>query len=69
MAARKPFLGTVEIDDDLTELLRVAKETRVTDEQLHEQRVSFAYGNAPDSNLITKDSVRAASKRIRLFQS
>jgi len=40
----------------------------VTEEELQEQRISFAFGNAPDSPLITKDSVRLASKHIRLLR-
>ena len=38
----------------------------VSEAELLEQRVSFAFGNAPKSERITKDSVRRASKRIRL---
>jgi hypothetical protein len=51
------------------ELERLLAETRakeVSEEELKEQRVSFAFGNAPDSELITKDSVRHTSERIRL---
>ena len=33
---------------------------------LHEQRISFAFGNAPESSHITKESVRTASRHIRL---
>jgi hypothetical protein len=40
----------------------------VTEEELREQRVIFAFGNAPESELITKDSVRAASTHIRLLR-
>jgi len=48
-------------------LLEASRNVPVTEEELQEQRVSFAFGNAPDSDLITKDSVRFASKHIRLL--
>jgi hypothetical protein len=38
----------------------------VSEEELHEQRVSFAFGNAPDNQLITKETVRHASTHIKL---
>lgn len=66
MAARKQFLGVKEANPRLTALLQQAKGQVVSEEELHEQRVSFAFGNAPESDLITKDSVRAASRSIRL---
>jgi hypothetical protein len=66
MAARKVFFGTPEKHPELDRLLERARGTPVTDEQLQEQRVSFAYGNAPTSSRITKDSVRSASKSIRI---
>jgi len=66
MAARKAFLGPAPSHPELDELLENARKTPVTDEQLQEQRISFAYGNAPADSGITKDSVRAASLRIRM---
>lgn len=66
MAARKQFLGVRKADDRLTSLLQAAKAKVVSNEELQEQRVSFAFGNAPDSEFITKDSVRASSGSIRL---
>lgn len=68
MAARKVFLGTPVKRPDLDRLLEQAKSMPVSDEQLQEQRVSFAYGNAPRSSRITKESVRSASKSIRISQ-
>lgn len=68
MVARKSFLGPAPDRPELDELLRKARTSQVTNEQLQEQRVSFAYGNAPESELITKDSVREASKSIRIIQ-
>jgi hypothetical protein len=65
MAERKPFLGNLKVDQDLKELLEASKGAPVTEAELQEQRISFAYGNAPASaKSITKDSVRKASKHI-----
>jgi hypothetical protein len=67
MAARKVFLGSQLTHPELDRLLERARTIRVTDDQLREQGVSFAYGSAPvDSNRITKESVRDTSRRIRL---
>ena len=66
MAARKQFLGVKEADPRLKALLEAARGKEVSEDELHEQRVSFAFGNAPDSEFITKDSVRASSRSIRL---
>ena len=64
MADRKPFMGDLKIDKDLQGLLDASK-TPLTDEELSEQRISFAYGNAPaNAKTITKESVRRASKHI-----
>jgi hypothetical protein len=67
MAERKPFIGELGVDQELQGLLDSSSKTRVTDEELREQRISFAYGNAPASAKgITKDSVRKASMHILL---
>lgn len=66
MADRKQFIDTYTLSDDLKALIERSKRTPVTEEQLREQRVSFAFGNCPDSEFITKESVRKASKTIRL---
>jgi len=66
MAVRKAYLGELAQHPELDRLLEKARKVPVTDEQLQEQRVSFAYGNAPQSSRITKDSVRNASKTIRI---
>lgn len=68
MAARKSYLGPAPIRPELDALLEQARTTKITDEQLQEQRISFAYGNAPDSVRITKQSVRDASMSIRIIQ-
>ncbi len=67
MAIRKSFLGAAPVHPELDQLLEATRNIQVSEEQLKEQRVSFAYGNAPaDAARITKDSVRVASESIRL---
>lgn len=68
MADRKQFQNIPTPDPELTRLLDASRHTVVADDELREQRVSFAYGNALKSDLITKDSVRAASTHIRLIR-
>jgi hypothetical protein len=69
MADRKQFQNVPEPDPELVRLLNTSRDRVVTEEELKEQRVSFAFGNAPvsSSDRITKDSVRAASTHIRLL--
>ncbi|MCU1267012.1 MAG: hypothetical protein JWM21_3330 [Acidobacteria bacterium] len=66
MAARKQLQSNLTIKPELKRLLTEARAKEVSEEDLKEQRVSFAFGNAPDSDLITKESVRVTSQRIRL---
>jgi len=67
MAERKPFIGNLKPDKELDGLLASSSGTPVTNDELREQRISFAYGNAPASAAgITKDSVRKASQHILL---
>ena len=66
MAARKQFQSKLTVSPELAELLEKAKTAQVSEDELREQRVSFAYGNALKSDRITKDSVRRASQNIRL---
>ena len=69
MADRQQFFRSVEADPELAKILEASRTTAVTEEELREQRISFAYGNAPQSSedRITKDSVRLASEHIRLL--
>jgi len=64
MAIRKSVLKSAPARPELDRLLQQARETGVTDEQLLEQRISFAYGNAPEGSGITKDTARAAAGSI-----
>lgn len=47
MAIRKSALIDPPARPELDRLLEQARAVGVTDEQLREQRISFAYGNAP----------------------
>jgi hypothetical protein len=66
MPARKQFQSNLTADPELVRLMDEARARTVSEEELQEQRISFAFGNALESELITKDSVRHASKHIRL---
>jgi len=68
MADRKQF-PPIDTDPELKKILEETRQKVVTDEELREQRISFAFGNAPQGseNRITKDSLRAASEHIRLL--
>jgi hypothetical protein len=66
MAIRKQFQSDLTVSPELQRLLTEARAKEVSEEDLKEQRVSFAFGNAPESDLITKESVRVASGSIRL---
>ncbi len=66
MAPRKQFQSTPAADPKLSRLLSEARAKEVSEDDLHEQRISFAFGNAPESSHITKESVRAASRQIGL---
>ncbi len=67
MADRKPFIGNIKADEELNGLLEASRKIPITNDELLEQRISFAYGNAPASaKNITKDSVRKASQHILL---
>jgi len=67
MADRKPFLGNIKRDPELHKLLDSSRSKPITEDELREQRISFAFGNAPaDAKSITKDSVRKASQHILL---
>jgi hypothetical protein len=68
MAERKPFLGPIKSNPELKRLIEETKRTPVTEEELQEQRISFAFGNAAaNAQNITKDSVRKTAQHIRLL--
>jgi hypothetical protein len=67
MADRKQFVGDLTPNAELQRALEESRQVPVTEDELHEQRISFAFGNAPvNATGITKDSVRMASRKIRL---
>lgn len=66
MADRKQFITVAPADAELLRLLEETKSVSVSEEQLREQRVSFAFGNAMGSDSITKESVRHSSQNLRL---
>lgn len=68
MADRKQFATRISPDPELLKILEKSKDIPVTEEELREQRISFAFGNAPsDAEYITKESVRQTSKKIKLL--
>lgn len=67
MALRKQFQSSLKVKPELQKLLDEARAREVSEDEFKEQRVSFAFGNAPaDAKNITKDSVRCASQSILL---
>ncbi len=69
MADRKQFLGVMKPNEELVRLLSELRDRTVSDDELREQRISFAFGNSLNSEAITKESVRTASKSILLRPS
>ncbi len=68
MADRKQFVGDLTPNAELQRALEESRQVPVTEDELHEQRISFAFGNAPaNAEGITKDSVRLASENIQLL--
>jgi hypothetical protein len=68
MADRKQFFGEIKTDPELLKALEASRQIPVTEDDLREQRISFAFGNAPASaKNITKESVRHTSENIRLL--
>ena len=67
MVERKPMLQPSPMRPELDLIFAPARENGVSDAELREQRISFAYGNAPEEIGITKESVREASGRVRML--
>ncbi len=68
MPARVALFKKAPPRPELERLLEASRQSKITDEELLEQRISFAYGNAPEGSKITKDSARKAANRIRVTQ-
>jgi hypothetical protein len=68
MVDRKQFFGKIKVYPELRKVLETSRSKQVTEDELQEQRISFAFGNAPASaENITKESVRQTSKKVRLL--
>lgn len=68
MSDRKQFQNVNPADQELLRLLDETRNRPITEDELREQRISFAFGNAPaSSRLITKESVRFAATHIKLM--
>jgi hypothetical protein len=68
MADRKQFQNVPAPDPELMRLLEATAGHVLTEAEMREQRISFAYGNALDSESITKESVRLACENIMLLR-
>lgn len=64
MPARVALFRKAPPRPELERLLEANRQSRITEAELREQRISFAYGNAPEGSKITKDSARKAASRI-----
>jgi len=53
MADRKQFENITAPDPELVRLLDASRHRVVTEEELREQRVSFAFGNAPNNSILS----------------
>jgi hypothetical protein len=69
MAIRKSAIRPAPPRPELEALLEQARKSGVTEDQLREQRASFAYGNAPENSRITKESARQAASSLRLARA
>jgi hypothetical protein len=66
MAERKSALKRAPARPELDRLVELSKESGVTEALLHEQRISFVYGNAPKRSRITKESAKQAAENIKV---
>lgn len=55
---------SVKSDSNLLEKLYHAAHRALSKEELHQQRVSFIYGNLPKDSTITRDQVEQAIARF-----
>jgi hypothetical protein len=53
------------MDRKLDELLKAARTRQMTAKEEEEQRIDFAYGNAPEGDSGTVETVRAASTILK----
>ena len=63
----KVIHSSLAVSPKLYRLLVESKKREVSEEELQEQRISFAFGNLPvELSGVTKESVRETSKHISL---
>jgi hypothetical protein len=53
------------MDAKLTQLVKAARGVKLTEAQIEEQRINFAYGNAGEGDEGTQEAVRAAATILR----
>ena len=61
-----PVQSDLTVTTELKQLLEEARGRTISEEEFQEQRISFAYGNAMECDLITKDSVRQTVRKFSL---
>ena len=66
MAERKSALKRAPARPELDKLVEHSKAFGVTEAVLHEQRISFVYGNAPKGSRITKESAKKAAGSLKV---
>jgi len=57
------------MDRELKELMERARNHNMSPAEFEAQRLSFAYGNAPEGDTNTKESVREAVENSRVVAS
>jgi hypothetical protein len=58
-------LGAMAMDKKLSELVEAARKRKMSPEERETQRINFAYGNAPEGDNSTIDTVKAASEIMK----
>lgn len=66
MAHRKQSVVRAPVRNDLKTVFESSRSRKVSEEELHEQRISFAFGQALNNEKVTKESVRTTAQRVRL---
>ena len=54
----------LETSDEMRALIESARRYRMTPRERDEQRISFAYGNAPHDSDLTKELVRSVAEEL-----
>lgn len=56
------------MNEKLEQLIEAAKTRQMSAEEVEEQRVSFAYGNAPEESKSTMETMRLASTYLKKIE-